>query len=562
MSLNPLHQHQKAISKRSLPMRGFDFLKQVSKSRAWIGDVDDPILNAVKIDYSAWEHARESADGERILIASTMPGYLHGATLDRALAIGLTARGYKVSFLLCDANLLGCQLIKFNSIDSELLLNSSRTPRCNSCAPNILSRFQPLGLPIFTLELDSHTRSEISESLENLTLKQMKEYEIDGARVGMHAWAGTVRYFASTRIQEEQHSEAILRRFLFSAIQTYIATSEVISSQRVNTVIAHHGIYVPQGLVIESAKKSGIRCMTWTPSYRRGTFIFSPKETYHYSMVEDQFDYWEKLRLGRKEISSLKKYIRSRANGENDWIKFSDSRIEHNKTQVSTKDFFLALTSVSWDAEVHYDSRAFPNMREWLQSTVDFFKDRPDLELIIRIHPAELTSPNRSRESMVDFLSTLNVDSFSNIKLIGPENPTSTYELIRKSRVVLVYNTKTGIEAASLGVPVIVAGESWLRNKRIAWDCDGPAQYHEYLKLFESPIKMTIAQLDRARKYAYYFFFQRMVRLEMFSLSYKSNEEIIKRDLRLSEIMDSRDPNWLEILSAIEENRIPIAKKK
>ena len=49
--------------------------------------------------------------------------------------------------------------------------------------------------------------------------------------------------------------------------------------------------------------------------------------------------------------------------------------------------------------------------------------------------------------------------------MIRPEEEVSTYALADASDAVIIYATKTGIELAARGIPVIVAGESWLRGK-------------------------------------------------------------------------------------------------
>ena len=46
---------------------------------------------------------------------------------------------------------------------------------------------------------------------------------------------------------------------------------------------------------------------------------------------------------------------------------------------------------------------------------------------------------------------------------------------------MIIYATKTGIELAARGIPVIVAGESWLRGKEIGFDCDDRQAYDTLL---------------------------------------------------------------------------------
>ncbi|MBI4420383.1 MAG: capsule biosynthesis protein, partial [Gemmatimonadetes bacterium] len=76
---------------------------------------------------------------------------------------------------------------------------------------------------------------------------------------------------------------------------------------------------------------------------------------------------------------------------------------------------------------------------------------------------------------------------------------------------VLIFGTKTGVELTSLGVPVIVAGEAWIRNKGITWDAQSAGHYFELLDRLPFGERMSPEAVRRARKYAFHFFFRRMI---------------------------------------------------
>jgi capsule polysaccharide modification protein KpsS len=277
-------------------------------------------------------------------------------------------------------------------------------------------------------------------------------------------------------------------------------------------------------------------------------------------MIDESPSVWEGLHLSRKEKSALAKYLHSRKFGSQDWIRFSDTRIE-STTVINDRDYYLALTSVSWDAELHYDSRAFPNMKLWLKETIEFFKMHSHLKLIVRVHPAEITSPNKSRESMADYLSSLDIKHHPNIVVIQPSDQTSTYDLIERARVVIIYNTKTGIEASCMGKPVITAGEAWIKGKGISYDAFSPREYVNYLNWFTNPRKLSRLQKNNAKKYAYYFFFKRMIRINLFSDSV-ATDLLPNKIITWQELVGEEDSNFQEIISAIIENRTPIAKRR
>jgi len=79
---------------------------------------------------------------------------------------------------------------------------------------------------------------------------------------------------------------------------------------------------------------------------------------------------------------------------------------------------------------------------------------------------------------------------------------------------VIIYGTKTGVELTSMGIPVIVAGEAWVRNKGITTDVSSVEDYFNTLDKLPLGHPLDEAATLRARRYGYHFFFRRMIPLE------------------------------------------------
>lgn len=100
-----------------------------------------------------------------------------------------------------------------------------------------------------------------------------------------------------------------------------------------------------------------------------------------------------------------------------------------------------------------------------------------------------------------------------NIAVVPPDSRLSTYALLSVCNAALIYGTKMGVELTSVGLPVIVAGEAWVRNKGLTHDARNPAEYLALLDRLPFDERPTAARLRRARTYAYHFFFRRMIPL-------------------------------------------------
>jgi hypothetical protein len=215
----------------------------------------------------------------------------------------------------------------------------------------------------------------------------------------------------------------------------------------------------------------------------------------------------------------IMEYIDSRSEGTRDWIWFHEKpefdirRIESELGIDFSRPTIGLLTNVVWDAQLHYPANAFPSMVDWVLDTISWFSAHPRLQLVIRVHPAEIRGTVPSRQRIMDEIFTRFQNLPSNIFIISPESSASTYAVMKKCDSVIIYGTKTGVELASMGIPVIVAGEAWVRNKGVTHDASSVDKYHEFLVNLPFGRRMPPHQIQRARKYAYHFFFRRMIPL-------------------------------------------------
>lgn len=148
------------------------------------------------------------------------------------------------------------------------------------------------------------------------------------------------------------------------------------------------------------------------------------------------------------------------------------------------------------------------NMAEWISRTVQYFSGRPEIQLIIRVHPGEVLTHGVSMSNVV---SQVLPDLPEHIRLIGPKNDINTYDLAEIADVGLVYTTTVGLEMAMNGQPVVVTGKTHYRGRGFTYDPDSWVNYYKTLgRILENPKEHLLSQekIDLAWQYAYYFFFE------------------------------------------------------
>jgi hypothetical protein len=483
-------------------------------------DLDQPDWRPI-LRGDAWPRAVEGARrGPRVLIATAVGGHLPSTTLESLLAVALTLRGANVSLLLCDEQLPACLRSHITGVPSEadFIRDGPQGSGCIRCYSSGAAMFRTLGLTVRTLGalLTDHDRQQATRLASSLDAAEITTFTLNGLAVGEHGLAGALRFYARGTL-EGPSSEAVLRRYLQAGLLTAFASRRLLEETAFESACFNHGIYIPHGVIGEVARAAGVRVINWNPAYRAQAFIFSHGDTYHHTLMDEPTTEWEQVPWTPERDAELTSYLRSRWHGTRDWITFNanpEERVAEVEREIGidlSKPTVGLLTNVIWDAQLHYRANAFRNMMEWLLGTIAYFKRRQDLQLLIRVHPAEVTGAVPSRQPVVQEIRAHFPKLPPNVFVIPPESSVSTYVTMLRCNAVVIYGTKTGVELTSEGVPVIVCGEAWIRNKGLTVDAHSPEEYYALLDALPAGGQLPPETIDRARRYAYHFFFRRMI---------------------------------------------------
>ena len=149
------------------------------------------------------------------------------------------------------------------------------------------------------------------------------------------------------------------------------------------------------------------------------------------------------------------------------------------------------------------------SMSEWITRTVQYFASRPDVQLVVRVHPGEKIVPQA--KSMGTVVREALPELSSHIHVIGALDNVNTYDLIEIADLGLAYTTTVGVETAMNGIPVISCGDTHYRGRGFTMD---PNSWEEYFAALEKVLadlpahRLTEAQIAKAWNYAYRFFFE------------------------------------------------------
>lgn len=468
--------------------------------------------------------------GKRVLMATSVGGHPIAPVIDSLVGVALWLRGAEPTFLLCDGVLPACEMCMYVRFEDqrEFVKHGPKRRVCRRCYGDGKTILDGLPFPLLRYSdfVGADELAGARDEVAGFGLAECFSFERDGLRLGEQARASVFRYFGKSDLSSEPSDLVVAagRRYAAGALAAAAAAERALGRLRPNCIVGHHGVYVPQGVFGAVGRRDRVRVANWGPSYRDRTVIFSHGDTYHRTLTAEPVERWRARDLSAQEEEELLRYLAARRLGKGDWTWVTPEAAL--RPQMQERDRLVAelgldlqrpvfglLTNVLWDAQLYYEGHAFPGMLDWLWATIDVFADRPDWQLVIRVHPHEIKQGNR--QPVVPEIERRYPQLPANVTVVPPDHEFNTYGLMDLCDTVLLYGTKTGVELAPFGQRVVICGDAWARGKGFTFDVH---RREDYLPLLERLARNKNGQLEDARvldarKYAYHYFFRRMIPL-------------------------------------------------
>jgi hypothetical protein len=302
-----------------------------------------------------------------------------------------------------------------------------------------------------------------------------------------------------------------LKRNMSAARDAY----DYLTTQKPDVVIVPNGTIQEFGVVYEVARSLGIQTITYEFGEQRERMWLAQNGKV---MLQETGEMWEAFRdlpLKPDEKKTIHEQFEARRgaslwkNFSRQWQQIPTQGVEAARKQLGLdqRPVVLLATNVLGDSLTLGREVFSQSMEDWLVKSLQYFAGRPDVQLVIRVHPGEVLIHG---QSMMDVIQRVLPKLPEYIHVIAPTEKVNTYDLIAAADVGLVYTTTVGLEMAMSGIPVVVVGNTHYRGRGFTQDPDTWVKYHKMLKaILEKPqdFRLTDEQVESAWAYAYRFFF-------------------------------------------------------
>jgi hypothetical protein len=467
----------------------------------------------------------------------------------------LKVRGYNSRFVICDGSPEACIQ---RGLEKKQNINDwdKDCKNCFASMKGVADKYN-ITYSVTSDFINEEQLLNFKRLVDSTDLQEIIEYKYLGVHVGELAWSSTNRYMKGYLLDINDvrgENELIYRRYFFAAlVNTYIA-DQALGIEPVS-VLTSHGVYVDYAPPVLLAHARGYRAVSWASGYADGLHYFTaPKGDNKLQLRGISSVEWQKrleTPLSERENERLDHFIYNRyfrINARDTKLTARPDSTDALKQKLGIdnhKPTVCLFTHVNWDACFDFGTMIFESANQWVIESIRKFSEVEDVNFLLRVHPGEVTVGSLFTTS--DLIKREFESIPDHIKILWHDSDINSYGLYQLIDVGITIFGTVGVELPLLGKPVVVAGNAHFSNKGFSIDAKTKDEYFTILENAASIKSLSLEQIQWARQYAYSYFIQRQVPLNIINREQGHWGDI---DLsRLEELLPGNDP----ILDAICE---------
>ena len=479
-------------------------------------------------DYRLYQLTRQLTNNTRpnpenptvaFFVASTrITGMSLNAAFSYLAACGLQAAEIPVVYFACHAGMSRCMMGTNRQDPSQL-------PPCKACISQSRRIFAHAPTIEFDYQGDDHLKAHI-DGLSISELSQLTYAGAPGSEMKHPIPLGelvlpSMRWITRLHnLPEDRKTRFLFREYIQSAWRVAIEFSSFLDQVDPQVVVVFNGVLFPEATARWVAQKRGLRVITHEVAFKPFSAFFTDQQATAYPISIP-----ENFLLSTEQNRRLDEYLEERFKGKftmagiQFWpeIRMMDDDFESKASHFD--QIVPVFTNVIFDTSQIHANTVFKTMFEWLDMVLLIIKNHPETLFVIRAHPDELRKGKQSQESVPMWVTENGLELLNNVIFIPPDEYLSSYDLIQRSQLVLVYNSSIGLEASLMGKSVVCGGKARYSEYETVYFPQTPEDYSQTVEKF---LNGQISQqapdehLVNARRFMYYQLFKSSLPFEEF----------------------------------------------
>ena len=384
---------------------------------------------------------------------------------------GLRLQGIPVVYFACDHGMSRCVM----GTDRD---RPSKKPPCWSCVYQARTLYTGTNHRILRRTFGSERKSppvssgqvhwfnfernqQLENTIANLSLKELMDFKFQKIPLGALALPGLRWILRRHNLLDDDSTRFFLREYILSAFNIAVKFEQFLNATNPQSVVVFNGQFYPEATVKWVANQRGLRVISHEVGLQPATGFFTQGEATIYPI-----DIPASFELSDAQNIQLDAYLEKRFQGNFSmagvkfWPSMKKLDASFNQKAANFKQIVPVFTNVIFDTSQPHANTVFADMFAWLNLVLQAVKSHPETLFVIRAHPDEARTRKASLETVAGWVEQNHASDLPNMIFVPPDQHLSSYELIARSKFVMIYNSTIGLEATIMGVPVLCAGKA------------------------------------------------------------------------------------------------------
>ena len=340
---------------------------------------------------------------------------------------------------------------------------------CEHCQADALAQFRGTGLATEWLGeyLPPEERRRAFTWAQQLQPEEFLQARLHGHPLGEWVASSVVTYFRAYPIDlTDWHTVEVFRGFLHAAALAFFALSRLLDEWQPDALVLFNGRMSITQAAFSLARRRGVRVLIHERPLRPGTLLVHENEICISQIPFQRFwKEWQHVPLTARQMRSAVQWLRERRTGRQQGVHFFTNKPtggggvrERLGLTPGRRLFALFPSSTDEFAGTPLLEGPFESQEDWIEQIVAWAARRPEHDLVIRCHPCLAgKSGSGIAAGQIAWFRALRERLPVNARLIAPEDPLSTYDLVDAADVGITYVSTVGLEMFATGKPVVTS---------------------------------------------------------------------------------------------------------
>jgi hypothetical protein len=414
-------------------------------------------------------------------------------------------QGIPVAYFACNAGMSKCVLGTNRD-------NPQKEPPCKSCVYQSRTLYAGVESKVESQKssvvwFDYQRNTQLATAISNLSAPDLMTFEWKTIPLGALCLPGLRWVLRIHHLNDDENTRYLFREYILSAWNVARKFADFLDQTQPRAVLVFNGQFFPEATARYVARQRGLKVITHEVGLQPATAYFTEGEATAYPIhIPDDFE------MNEAQNAKLDAYLAKRFQGDftmagiKFWADMKGLDESFLQKAAGFKQIVPIFTNVIFDTSQPHANTVFEDMFDWLDLVLEVIHSHPETLFVVRAHPDELRVRKASRETVGGWVEARRVTDLPNVVFVVPQETLSSYELILKSKFVMVYNSTIGLEASIMGAAVLCAGKARFTQYPTVFFPQTIEEQKRKLEEFLSAEKIEVpAEFKRnARRFLYY----------------------------------------------------------